>query len=295
MDEIELLNEILAYIDAHLHEEVSLKRISDAVCYSDEFVSRFFKRSAGINLFDYIRKKRLILAAAELQKNNGTILDLAMSLGFGSHEVFTRTFSSHLGLSPSEFREMKPGKSLFMPLFKRVESIKEFTMESITIFTQVIDRPERKFCYVPAVKATYYYEYCDELGCDVWGRLLEIKQSLYGPIGAWFPENLRPVGCSRYVQGVEMPRDYTCDNTHGLAEMTLEPVKYLVFQSSPYECDKEDKAMRQAIGAVNDAVKKYNPKLYGIDWAEDAAPHFELAPTPETGYIMGYPVRTIEK
>ena len=163
-----LLQEILAYIDAHLQEEITLRQISDAVCYSDEYVSRYFRKNTGMNLFDYIRKKRLVLAATELQRSKGRILELALSMGFNSHEGFTRAFTSHFGLSPKDFRNKKPGIPLFMPVIRRLTAIKEFTLESITIFTQVIDRPQRKFLYLKGKVATEYYAYCEEAGCDIW-------------------------------------------------------------------------------------------------------------------------------
>ncbi|MBN1647983.1 MAG: helix-turn-helix transcriptional regulator [Spirochaetales bacterium] len=291
MYEDKVLEEILVYIDTHLQEEISLGQISDAICYSDEHTSRFFRKMTGMNLFDYIRKKRLVMAAAELQANNGKILDLAMNFGFGSHEGFTRTFTSHFGLSPKEFRHRKPGKPLFMPLVKRLEAIKEFTMKSITVFTQVIERPERKFIYLKGKKATHYFEYCDEVGCDIWGRLLEIRPALYEPIGAWLPEKIRPAGCSEYVQGVEVPLDFTDEKAGDLDVIVLKPAKYLVFQSSPYECDEDDKEMMEVIGKIQDDITHYDPGLYGFKWAVQDGPRFQLEPRASRGYIEGLPVR----
>ncbi|MBN2444250.1 MAG: helix-turn-helix transcriptional regulator [Spirochaetales bacterium] len=291
MYEDKLLKEILVYIDTHLQEELSLGKISDAICYSEEYTSRFFKKMTGINLFDYIRKKRLVLAAADLQKNNNNILELALNYGFNSHEGFTRAFTSHFGLSPKEFRKVKPGKALFMPLVKKLGAIKEFTMKSIVVFTQVIERPKRKFIYLKGKKATHYFEYCEEVGCDIWERLLKIKPALYEPVGAWLPENLRPADCSEYVQGIEVAMDFPGVPDKDLSEMVLEPAKYLVFQSSPYECDEDDKTMMEVISKIQDDIKNYNPELYGFVWAKDAGPRFQLAPLAERGYIEGLPVR----
>lgn len=293
MCEEKLLKEILAYIDTHLQEEISLRHISDAVCYSDEYVSRYFRKNAGMNLFDYIRKKRLVLAAAELQHSKGGILGLALSMGYNSHEGFTRAFTSHFGLSPKDFRNKKPGIPLFMPVIRRLTAIKEFTLESTTIFTQVIDRPQRKFIYLKGRAATEYYAYCDEVGCDIWGRLLKIKPALYEPIGAWLPENLRPEDCSQYVQGVEVAMDFPEEQAMDLDCMILDNSKYLVFHTTPYECDKEDRNMRETIGQTWEAIKKYNPEMYGFQWAEDAGPRIQLAPIAERGYIEGLPVRML--
>lgn len=51
-----------------------------------------------------------------------------------------------------------------------------------TIFVQVIDRPTRKLILKRGVKATHYFEYCDEVGCDIWDVLSGIKEAIYdGP------------------------------------------------------------------------------------------------------------------
>ncbi|MBN2739041.1 MAG: helix-turn-helix transcriptional regulator [Spirochaetales bacterium] len=295
MYEDKLLKEILVFIETHLQEEITLGKISKAICYSEEHTSRFFKKMTKMNLFDYIRKIRLVMAAAELQRNKNSILDLALNYGFNSHEGFTRAFTSHFGLSPKEFRKAKPGKALFMPLVKKLGAIKELTMKSIVVFTQVIERPKRKFIYLKGQKASDYFEYCGEVGCDIWGRLLEIKPALYEPVGAWLPENLRPADCSQYVQGVEVAPDFPGILHKDLSQMILEPAKYLVFQSSPYQGgDKEDEIMMQVITQIQEDIKHYNPELYGFVWAKDAGPRFQLEPLAERGYIEGLPVRIKE-
>ena len=53
------------------------------------------------------------------------------------------------------------------------------------IFTQVIARPKRKLILIRGKNATHYFEFCDEVGCDIWGKLLNIKDALYEPIGMW--------------------------------------------------------------------------------------------------------------
>ena len=60
MYEEEVIKEIKEFIESNLKEEITLKKVSDAVCYSEEHTSRFFKKQTGENLFDYIRNQRLL-------------------------------------------------------------------------------------------------------------------------------------------------------------------------------------------------------------------------------------------
>ena len=81
-----------------------------------------------------------------------------------------------------------------------------------TVFVQVVERPERQIMVKRGVKATDYYAYCDEAGCDaserIWGVLSSVKEALYEPIGMWLSPQMIPEGTSKYVQGVELPLDY---------------------------------------------------------------------------------------
>jgi len=73
-------------------------------------------------------------------------------------------------------------------------------MEKVkTVFVQLTERPARKVIIKRGIKATHYFEYCEEVGCDVWSLLTSIKSSaesrLYVAAGA-----LPQPGTSEYVQ-----------------------------------------------------------------------------------------------
>jgi hypothetical protein len=92
-----------------------------------------------------------------------------------------------------------------------------------TVFVQVIERPERKLILKRGKNAKDYFEYCEEVDCDIWGLLLSIKEALYEPAGLWLPEKFRPAGTSRYAQGVEVPIDYDGAVPEGLEIIGLRP------------------------------------------------------------------------
>ena len=158
-----------------------------------------------------------------------------------------------------------------------------------TVFIQVVDRPARKLIFKPGVKATHYYEYCEEVGCDVWDVLSGIKEAIYEPIGMWLPDNLRRPGTSVYAQGVEVPADYAGKVPEGYELMDLPPCKIMVFQGQPYDEEK----FEEAIGDLWEVMKKYNPELYGFKWADEDGPRFQLAPMGYRGYIEARPVRQL--
>lgn len=69
---------------------------------------RLFKALAGDTLGGYIRGRRLTEAARLLTNTELDIIDIAFSVGFGSHEAFTRSFKAYFGQGPQDFRMNRP-------------------------------------------------------------------------------------------------------------------------------------------------------------------------------------------
>ena len=159
-------------------------------------------------------------------------------------------------------------------------------MAAKTIFVQVIERPARKVLLKRGIKANGYFQYSEEVGCDVWALLSSVKEALYEPIGMWLPTHLIKPRTSQYVQGVELPLDYSNVVPDGYDLIKLPACKMMVFQGEPYHDDD----FREAITEVWDTIEKFNPTIYGFEWAPQKAPRFQLAPMGYRGYIEARPV-----
>lgn len=285
------------YIMAHYQEEVTLPDLAKAALYSPWHALRAFSELVGKTPFDYLRAVRLSAAAKKLRDTNMSVLDVALESAFGSHEGFTKAFSREFAISPQRYRKETPPIPLFsyypVRLSDTTPTQKEGNenMASTVIFTQVIERPARKLILKRGIKAEDYFAYCEEVGCDIWGILESIKGALYESIGLWLPEGMRKPGTSEYCQGVEVPLDFSGAIPDGFDCIDLTACKYMVFNGESYE----DDAFSEAIEIVWDAIEKYDPKLYGWDWAPEAGPRFQLAPIGARGYIEGLPVREIRK
>ena len=158
-----------------------------------------------------------------------------------------------------------------------------------TVFVQVIDRVERKAIVKFAHKATDYFTYCEEVGCEIWDVLASIKGALFEPIGMWMPKNLRKLGTGEYAQGVEVPADYAGEIPQGFDLISLPACKMMVFQGPAYD----DEQFEQAITDIWELMKSYDPSLYGFTWADEDGPRFQLAPMGYRGYIEARPVRAL--
>lgn len=286
------------YIENHIMEEITLSDLSKASGYSQWHSARIFKKLLNKPPFEYIRALRLSKAALVLRDGKPKVIDVAFDFVFSSHEGFTKAFSKQFGISPRRYIQNAPPIGLFMPssirdyyltLEKGENSMSE-KKEKSTVFVQVVERPSRKVLLKRGIKATEYFAYCEEVGCDVWGVLTSVKEALYEPIGMWLPDHLIKEGTSKYVQGVELPLDYNNEIPEGFEIIELPPCKMMVFQGEPYD---DDENFESEISNVWEAIENYNPDIYGFQWAEQEAPRFQLAPMGYRGYIEARPVKAI--
>jgi AraC-like DNA-binding protein len=296
-EKIKAVQRMQDYIDSNLTEPVTMHKLAQAAGYSPFHAARMFKEITGKTPFTYIRMLRLSQAAVMLKDEDKKVIDVAFDFVFDSHEGFTRAFSRQFGVSPKNYSKNVPSLDLFMPSYARnyylsLQKGDNVMCESSTVntvFVQVVDRPQRKLILKRGVKATHYYEYCEEVGCDVWNVLSGIKEAIYEPIGMWMPENMHTSGTSLYAQGVEVPLDYAGEVPEGFDIIELPACKMMVFQGQPFD----DNNFENAISDLWETMKTYNPELYGFKWADEDGPRFQLAPLGYRGYIEARPVRQL--
>lgn len=105
MDIIKQFNNAIAYIENNLYGEIDTDRIAEiALCPYDKF-KRFFSYITDMSVSEYIRKRRLTLAAYDLLKGQERIIDLAVKYGYSSADSFTRAFTKQHGILPTEVCE----------------------------------------------------------------------------------------------------------------------------------------------------------------------------------------------
>lgn len=96
------MNEAMRYIEENLTNEIDYKVIARLAHCSEYHFKRMFSFLAGMTLSEYIRRRRLSLAALELTSSDIKIIDLAIKYGYHSPDSFTRAFQQLHGVTPSE-------------------------------------------------------------------------------------------------------------------------------------------------------------------------------------------------
>lgn len=104
MEWIQRLNQAVGYIEEHLTGEVDYEQLGRIACCSSYHFQRMFAYMAGVSLSEYIRRRRMSLAAVDLQSSGMQVLDVAEKYGYRSPTAFTRAFQAIHGCTPSAVR-----------------------------------------------------------------------------------------------------------------------------------------------------------------------------------------------
>ena len=101
MEWIERLNDAISYIEEHLTEEINYEQLAKIACCSTYHFQRMFTYMAGIPLSEYIRRRKMSLAAVDIQSGGMKIIEAAGKYGYSSPTAFNRAFQSVHGIAPS--------------------------------------------------------------------------------------------------------------------------------------------------------------------------------------------------
>lgn len=116
MEWMRRMNEAVSYVEAHLKTEIDYGEIARIAGCSAYHFQRVFAYMAGVSLAEYLRRRRLTLAAFELQRTNRKVIDIALESGYESPTAFARAFQNFHGMSPSEARAGGGAYTAFSPI-----------------------------------------------------------------------------------------------------------------------------------------------------------------------------------
>ena len=118
MDRVNIIHDLLDWIETHLDQPLLLDNVAAKSGYSKWHLQRMFKKETGHSLGQYIRSRKLTEIAQKLKQSNEPILYLAERYGFESQQTLTRTFKNYFDVPPHKYRITNvPGESRYlMPL-----------------------------------------------------------------------------------------------------------------------------------------------------------------------------------
>ncbi|MFU8870427.1 AraC family transcriptional regulator [Micromonospora sp. SL4-19] len=101
---LERLNQAMDHLERHLDQPVEVAELARIACTSEHHFRRLFSALGGIPLSEYVRRRRLTVAGAEVLAGEVPLLDVAVRWGYGSNEAFARAFRAVHGVGPGEAR-----------------------------------------------------------------------------------------------------------------------------------------------------------------------------------------------
>lgn len=147
MNMLKQLNTAIEYIEANLCAELDLDTAASIACVTVDSFIRFFSYMTGMTLKEYIRRRRLTLAAQELQHSKTPIIDLAVKYGYDSAAAFSRAFAKQHGITPSVYRKDGGSLKVYSPVSFHimVKGAKEMDFRMIELEETVVYGVSRQY------------------------------------------------------------------------------------------------------------------------------------------------------
>lgn len=114
---LEKFNAVIAYVEEHILEELDMNYLASIACCSVYDFRRTFAFASEVSITEYIRKRRLTLAGAELQQSGIRVIDAALKYGYNSPVSFSRTFQAFHGFKPSDAKK----SDVLLKVFPRIK------------------------------------------------------------------------------------------------------------------------------------------------------------------------------
>lgn len=169
------------YIEEHLTEELEIRDIAAKAYVSAFHFQRIFSVLCGFTVGEYIRMRRLTLAAQELSLSDVRVIDAAVKYGYDSQDSFTRAFTRFHGISPTAAREKGASLRSFAPLRIKLTleggTMMEYKIVEKAAFT-IMGRArtfstDTSYQEIPKFWAEHYKEGGGELVCGLYGVCMD--------------------------------------------------------------------------------------------------------------------------
>lgn len=293
MNLMERLNDAVGYIERHLMDEIDLEELGRITGLSAYNFQRMFSCIADISVVDYIRRRRLTLAALDLQEKDAKVIDIALKYGYESPVSFARAFKQMHQITPSEAK----GKNVALSAYPRISFQITVTGVCAMSYRIVTTQAFQVFGLEGLISTIGEKGYYTDAG-EMWhenhrnGKYEKLFQDIGGERHGAYPQMFvrddmcRIHGLMNYKKHNDTTYGYMqCglltpgSKTDGYAVFEVPPTTWAVF---PFALEQWD---------IGKAVEAFNKRFYGewlpVSGYEKAdAPEFEMyGGTPENGYL----------
>ncbi|MBE6759561.1 MAG: AraC family transcriptional regulator [Ruminococcaceae bacterium] len=240
MEWINQLQEAVGFMEAHLLEDINYEDVARWVHMSGYSFHRTFSLMSGMTANEYIRCRRLSLAAQELQQTDISVIDAALKYGYETPESFSKAFSRFHGSTPRQAKSGGAPLRIFNPLVIRI------TLEGGTAMDYRIVKEEKQafLALVRSFPCSIINDDSDHSIPDFWGE--NETQAMIGKLVQLRSKGRRDIYglCSpkrddddtfRYGIGILVDGETDADGVEqllaqGCTLWETEPAEYVVFK-----------------------------------------------------------------
>ncbi|MFA9464972.1 MAG: effector binding domain-containing protein [Velocimicrobium sp.] len=244
---MEALKKAIRYIEDQMFHNFTIEDVAKHVNISPFYFQKAFKIMTGYSVGEYVRKRRLYLAAIDAVKGEDKIIELAYKYGYDTPESFTKAFSRFHGISPLQIKGQPKKIKTFQPLQisisikggsqldYRLEKMEEFWVVGI----EKIFSYERAFEQIPVYWAQYCSKYQREYD-------KEMKNACIGMYGISIAEDRVGTDFRYLIAG----NDCVDQIPEGLIRVKIPALTWAKFR---------------CVGSMPEALQAVNTKIYN-EW-----------------------------
>lgn len=254
MDLLENMNAVIDYVENNLDEEIRYQEIAKIACFSEHHFKRMFSFIAGISLAEYVRRRRLTLAAFDLKENSMRVIDVAVKYGYHSPDSFSRAFQTLHGVTPSSVKNSDVSLKAFPRMSFQITIKGEVEMNYRVV--------EKEAFTIVGKKETVA---ANEEGFNpkIWGQLEEIEGQVKSYSSDLFPEILH----------VSLAKE-NGDIDYYIATTAMEPCPE---EFEQLQISSHTWAVFEAIGEMPEALLRTWERVY-TEWFPISGYLFDKAP-----------------
>ena len=286
----EQIQQTIEYIENHLDEDIKIDNLAKIASLSPFYYQRLFSRLVKKPVAEYIKLRRMAKATLSLLQKDKRILDIALDLGFSSHEHFSRTFKDTFGMTPDEYRK----NPIALNKMTKPELLLHYIMidEGVPLITEgiVLEINQQQLMepiHYIGMKMDMPVEYVEGLGTEsgadpldtLWRSFHEKKETVpelfadIEEIGVAYPSSVE--GCFSYFASARKGQEEAPD---GFMNWELPAGRYIVcsFEAENFEALVMDALYKAQQYVYNTWLPKHE-LLTDVFCAERYASH-----SPET-------------
>lgn len=249
MNYYECMQESINYIETMIYEEIDLNKAADRAFMSLSNYYRLFFAIVGCNVKEYIRLRRIHLAAQDLLSNDCSILDTAVKYGFTSADSFSRAFKKATGFLPSIFRKQER-----QYIFERVDIMDKYFEE------QDLELSE-KYPDIKVLKETGSF-----YGAAFRADSKTPENDAFMGLKAWFDRNnIGDIMPDYRVYGYDIPNSGKEDGTYGYEVVVTIPDDFEVMGEGVVKKHFEGGLYAVTETTVGDIVKAWQRFISWLD------------------------------